>query len=463
VAGPPRVYAPSALANVLKSKRVHVLAMLSLSSGAPLGFVFNSFQIFLRSSGVDLKTIGVLSAVSMPWTIKFLWSPFVDRYALRRPDRRRSWVLVAQAALAVGFAAFALYAWRALGTDPLTGRATLAAGAATVLGFIALFITFWSATQDIALDAYAVEVLEPDEQGPASGLRVMWYRIGMLVAGALAIFAAQWLPWPAVFAILGALFVVSMLLTLRAEPPARPAAAPRSIQAAVKEPFLTYFARPQAFTVALFLVLYKFGDNAAGTMVNPFLKDMCFSNAEIGLAVKVIGTAATIAGTGLGAAVMARLGLGRALWVFGVAQAGAIAFYGFAAATRAAPLDVAACATAPALAWAERAWTYVGIAAEYAAQGMGTAALLALILRVCDKRYSATQYALLSSLFGLGRTLSGIPSGALAERLGYAQFFAVCIALAIPGFVVLHRIAPFGQREVLPSAASADAVGAPPA
>jgi PAT family beta-lactamase induction signal transducer AmpG len=433
---------------------VQVLGLLSLSSGMPLGFVFNSFQIFLRGAGVDLKTIGILSAASMPWSLKFLWSPLIDRWALPRPGRRRSWILVAQAALALGFVALALYAWRALGTDPATGRQTLAAGAATTLGFIALFITFWSATQDIALDAYAVEVLELAEQGPASGLRVMWYRIGMLVAGALAIFAAQWLPWPAIFAVLGLLFVASMALTLWAKEPARPAAPPRSLAAAVIEPFRTYFAQRHSATVALFLVLYKFGDNAAGTMVNPFLKDMCFSNAEIGLAVKVIGTAATIAGTAVGAAVMARLGLGRALWAFGVAQAAAIGLYAAAAAVRAAPLDVALCAGAAPLTAAARAWTYVGIAAEYASQGMGTAALLALILRVCDKRYSATQYALLSSLFGLGRTLSGIPSGWLAEWLGYTGFFVACMAFAIPGFLVLQRIAPIAQRDVLASSAA---------
>ncbi|HEX9401609.1 MAG TPA: MFS transporter [Anaeromyxobacter sp.] len=442
------------MANLLRSKRVQVLGALSLSSGMPLGFVVSSFGVFLRGAGVDLTTIGVLSAVSMPWSVKFLWSPIVDRWALQRPDRRRSWVLVAQGALALGFLALALYAWHALRTDPVTGRQSLAAGAAATIGLITLFITFWSATQDIALDAYAVEVLEPAEQGPASGLRVMWYRLGMLVSGALAIFAAQWLPWPLVFALLGGLFVASIALTLRAERPARPAAAPRSIAAAVVEPFRTYFAQRHSVTVAAFLVLYKFGDNAAGTMVNPFLKDMCFSNAEIGLAVKIIGTIATIAGTAAGAALMARLGLGRALWVFGLAQAAAIGLYAFAAAARTAPLDVALCAGAAPLTAATRAWTYLGISAEYASQGMGTAALLALVMRVCDKRYSATQYALLSSLFGLGRTLSGIPSGWLATRLGYPTFFVACMAFAVPGLLVLHLIAPVRQRDVLASPAA---------
>ncbi len=449
------------MANTLKSKRVQVLGALSLSSGMPLGFAFTAFQVMLRGAGVDLKTIGILSAISLPWSLKFLWSPLVDRYAIPRPDRRRSWVLVAQVALAIGFFALAAFAWRALGLAPGDSPGQrLAAGAAAAAGFLALFITFWSATQDIALDAYAVEVLEPEEQGPASGLRVMWYRIGMLVAGNLAVFATHWLPWAAVFAMLGVLFLAAVALTLRAERPARPAAPPRSIAAAVWQPFRTYFGQPQAVTVALFIVLYKFGDNAAGTMVNPFLKDMCFSNAEIGLAVKVIGTVATIVGTGVGAALMARLGLGRALWVFGVAQAAAIGLYALAGAARAAPLDVALCAGLAPVGAAARAWTYVGIAAEYASQGMGTAALLALMMRVCDKRYSATQYALLSSLFGLGRTVSGIPSGLFAERLGYPTFFVTCIALAIPGMLVLQRIAPLRQRDVLPGAAAEPAGGA---
>ena len=433
----------------LRNRRLQVLGLLSVSSGMPLGFVFSTLQIFLRGAGVDLRTIGALSAVSLPWSFKFLWSPLVDRYALPRPGRRRSWVLLAQLALALTFGALAAYAWRSLVYDEALGKQVLVTGAAAVVGLLALGIAFFSATQDIALDAYAVEILHPDEQGPASGLRVMYYRLGMLVAGALAVFASQWLPWPVVFAGIGVLFVASVALTLSAEEPERPAVAPRTLASAVVEPFVTYFRKPQAVTVALFLVFYKFGDNLGGTMVNPFLKDMCFSNAEIGLAVKVIGTAATIAGSGLGAALMTRMGLGRALWIFGFLQAGANLLYSVAALARGGALDVALCSAADPIALAPRLWTYVGIAGEQGAQGMGTAAMLALILRVCDKRYSATQYALLSSLFGLGRTLAGVPSGWLAHRLGYPTFFVLAVLAAIPGLALLQMIAPFGKKDVL--------------
>ncbi|OFX18874.1 MAG: hypothetical protein A2V77_17295 [Anaeromyxobacter sp. RBG_16_69_14] len=443
----PPAYAPGALAS-LRNRRIQLLGLLSLSSGMPLGFVFSTLQIFLRGAGVDLRTIGALSAVSLPWSFKFLWSPLVDRYALLRPGRRRSWVLIAQLGLALAFGALAAYAWRSLFRDA-QGKLVLVAGAAGVIGLLALVIAFCSATQDIALDAYAVEVLHPAEQGPASGLRVMYYRLGMLVAGALAVFASQWLAWPVVFAAIGVLFIGSMALTLAAEEPERPTVAPRTLGSAVIEPFVTYFGKPQAATVALFLVFYKFGDNLGGTMVNPFLKDMCFSNAEIGLAVKVIGTAATIAGSGLGAALMTRMGLGRALWIFGFLQAGANLLYSVAALARGGALDVALCSAADPIALAPRLWTYVGIAGEQGAQGMGTAAMLALILRVCDKRYSATQYALLSSLFGLGRTLAGVPSGWLAHRLGYPTFFVLAVLAAIPGLALLQMIAPFGKKDVL--------------
>ncbi len=441
---------------LINNRRVQVLGLLSLSSGMPLGFVTNTLQIFLRGGGIDLATISTLSLVSLPWSFKFLWSPLVDRFALRWPGRRRSWILLSQLSLVAAFGGLAAYAAGALGAGGhLTARAAAGAGA------FALGIAFLSATQDIALDAYAVEVLKPEEQAPASGLRVMYYRLGMLVAGALAVFASQWLSWPVVFAALGALFAICTGLTLAAVEPERPAVPPRSLDSAVVEPLVTFFKSPRAGTVALFLVLYKFGDNMGGTMINSLLKDLCFTNAEIGLAVKVIGTAATIGGSALGAALMARLGLGRSLWIFGGLQAATNLLYSIAAVSRGAALEGHWCTAAWPISAATRAWTYVAVGGEYGAQGMATAAMLALVLKVCDRRYSATQYALLSSLFGLGRSLAGWPSGHLAQWIGYPAFFVVAAVMAAPGFVLLQRIAPFGQREVLvsPEAAAEGEVG----
>lgn len=430
----------------LRSRRVQYAGLLMFSSGMPLGFVMNAFQVFLRGAGVSLKTIGLLQVVSLPWSLKFLWAPLVDRFTLPWLGRRRGWIVAMQLALAASLGALAAYAARHLSPGS-GGREVLAAGAATGLAVIALAMAFFSATQDIALDAYTVEVLEADEVGPASGLRILWYRIGMLVAGSLSIFASEWIPWPWVFAALGAVFVTLTLLTLAAPEPATPPSAPRTFREAVVEPFRNFFARPRALVVALFLVFYKFGDNLGGSMVNPFLKDLCFSNAEIGLMVKTIGTAATIAGAGAGAALMTRLGIARALWIFGAAQAAGNLLYGLAAATHPGPTSVALCAGVEVQALT-RAATYVAIAGEYASQGMATAALLAFITRLCDRRYSATQYALLSGLFGLGRTLSGPPSGWLAERLGYEWFFFTAMAAAVPGLLLLQLVAPIQQREL---------------
>jgi len=428
----------------LRSKRIQILSALAISSGMPLGFVWVTMQFFLVDLSIPKATIGLLSGVSLPWTLKFLWSPIVDRYALRWPGRRRSWVLLTQVGLAAAFGGFAVLAWWLLSRAP----ADRPPSTPLLIGLVAMLIAFISATQDIAYDAYCVEALESAEQGPVSGLKILYYRIGMLLTGAFAVSASQWIPWPILFALMGAAFLVLTALTFLADEPRRPAPAPRSLARAVVDPIRTYFRRENAIAIALFMVFYKFGDSMGGTMVNPFFKDLCFTNAEAGAALKTVGTLATIGGAALGALAMTRIGLGRALWVFGILQSAANLLYAVTATSRGVPLDVHACAALPALSSATRAWAYVAIAGEYGAQGLASAAQGALLLRVCDKRYSATQFALLSSLFGLGRWGAGLPSGWLVQRLGYPAFFGLACALAIPGLLILQRIAPIQQREV---------------
>ncbi len=430
----------------LRSRRVQLVGLLSLPSGLPLGFVTSTLQVFLRSAGVSLRTIGILQVISVPWTLKFLWAPLVDRYAPRWPDRRRSWVLLMQLAMAGTLGGLAVYVARTLSTGP-DGNPVLAGGAAAGVAALGLVVAFVSATQDIAIDAYAVESLSRDEVGPASGLRILWYRVGMLLGAALAIAASEWVPWPWVFAALALLFAAFTLLTLAAPRPATEAPPPRSFGEAVVLPFRDFLGRSNALPVALFLVFYKFGDNLGLSMVNAFLVDLCFSRAEIGFAVKIIGTVATIGGAAAGAAVMTRIGLGRALWIFGVAQAASMLLYAVAAATHPGATSVALCA-GQAVSTPTRAATYVAIAGEYATQGMATAALVAFVTRLCNKRFAASQYALLSSLFGLGRWLSGPPSGWLAEWLGYAPFFVTAALAALPGLALLQRVAPMQQRDL---------------
>jgi PAT family beta-lactamase induction signal transducer AmpG len=438
---------------IVFTKRLQLNGLLSIPSGMPLGWVFNTFQFFLVDLGISRAQIGFLSGVSLPWTLKFLWAPLVDRFALPWPGRRRSWVVLTQLLLALVFGAMAAFAWRALAAkaagQPL-GSAPL------VAGLFALAVAFLAATQDIAYDAYTVELLRPEEHGAAPAVRSIYYRIGMLLAGALAISLSDWLGWPLVFLLLGGLFAACVGLVLVSPEPDVPSAPPRSLGKAITEPFATFFRRSDAVPLALFLIFYKFGDNMAGTMVNPFLRDLCFSNTEAGAAVKTVGTVALIAGTALAAGLTVRFGLGRALWIFGVAQAAANLLYAAAAVSRAVPLDAHLCGVGlPPLDAVTRAWAYVGISAEQSAQAMASVAQGALLLRICDRRYSATQFALLTSLFAVGRWSAGLPSGLLVDWLGYPLFFTLCATvIALPGFFFLQRVAPFGQREV--SAASAN-------
>jgi PAT family beta-lactamase induction signal transducer AmpG len=423
---------------IVFTKRLQLLGLLSVPSGMPLGWIFNTFQVFLVDLGISRTQIGFLSAASLPWTLKFLWAPLVDRFALPWPGRRRSWIILTQLGLALAFGALAAFAWRALAAreagSPL-------AGAPLLLGLLALGIAFLGATQDIAYDAYAVEFLRADEHAAAPGVRSVYYWVGMLLAGAVAIGLVD---------VLGLLFVACVGLVFWCDEPEQPPVPRASLRAAVVEPLGAFFRRSDAIPIALFLVFYKFGDNMAGTMVNPFLKDLCFSNAELGAAVKTIGIAASIAGSAAAVGLTMKLGVGRALWVLGIAQALANLLYAAAAVSRAAPLDAHLCAVSlPPLDAATRAWAYVSIAGEYGAKSMASVAQGALLLRICDRKNAVTQFALLSSLFAVGRWTAGIPSGWLVEVFGYPLFFTLCATVvAVPGLLFLQRIAPFGQRDV---------------
>jgi PAT family beta-lactamase induction signal transducer AmpG len=432
---------------IVFTRRLQLLGLLSIPSGMPLGWVFTTFQVFLVDLGFTRGQIGLLSSVSLPWTLKFLWAPLVDRFALPWPGRRRSWIILSQLAMALVFGALAAFAWRAL--------AARAAGAPLgwvplTAGLLALAVAFVGATQDIASDAYAVELLRPEEHGAAPGVRAIYYRLGMLLAGAVAVGLSDFLGWPGVFLLLGGLFAACVPLVLACPEPENPVVPARSLAQAVVEPFRSFFSRGDALPIAFFLVTYKLGDNMAGTMVNPFLKDLCFSNVELGAAVKTIGIAASMLGSAAAVALTLRLGVGRSLWIFGAVQALANLLYAGAALSRAVPLEAALCASSlPALDGATRAWAYAAIAGEQGAQAMASVAQGALLLRVCSRQTAVTQFALLTSLFALGRWGAGLPSGFLVEALGYPLFFTICAtAMALPGFWFLQQLAPFGQRDV---------------
>jgi len=373
--------------------------------------VLITLPAWLADQGVSATEIGLLGAAGLPWSFKFLWAPLLDRFAPPILDRRRAFMVLAQIGLFLSIAALSL----------------VPAKQTSVVLVVALAIALASATQDIAMDAYAVEVLRPSEYGPASGLRTTFYRIAMLVSGGAAIALADQIPWSAVFLLIAVLFMPAAVLTMSAPmAPPDPSADRPSLFQAVFLAFQALARAPRFLVVAAFVLLYKFGDAAALGMVSPFFRvGLGVSLTEIGFLQKTVGLIAIIAGTMTGGALLPRLGLRRGLFVFGVFQALTSLLY-----------------AATAFSGGTRAIMYAAIICEQAASGMATAALLSLMMGVCEKRWAATQFALLSSLMGLGRTLATMASGALADHLGYGSFFVLAAVLGLPGLALIFALPP---------------------
>ena len=399
----------------------------SFSSGLPLGLIWIALPAWLKYRGVDIKTIGLFTLAQAPWTFKFLWAPLMDRYRLPFLGRKRSWMLLFQFLLLAGIGALAFE-----GANP---RVAIVAAVAT-------FIAFCSASQDIAIDGYAVEVLEKDELGVAVGGRVALYRAAMLVAGGVAIALGNSLGWPRVFLGLALLYVPLMAVVVASpEPPAsiRP---PVTLRDAVFDPFVSLFRKPRATSIILFILLYKLGDNMATALVRPFLIEKGFSPADVGLATLTIGLIFIIGGTIVGAALTKKIGVGRALWIFGILQA--VACLGYVAVDRMAGAAPAGQGVQP---FASRLVMYAATALETGCQGLATGALDVFLIRLTQKRFSATQYALFASVFALGRTLAGAPAGILVDALGWTPFFVVTIFASAPGLIMLSRFVAPGVRE----------------
>jgi PAT family beta-lactamase induction signal transducer AmpG len=419
------------------SWRVGAVVLQSFSSGLPLGLIWIALPAWLKYRGVDIKTIGLFTLAQAPWTFKFLWAPLMDRYRLPFLGRKRSWMLLFQVLLAAGLVLLA-----GQGSHPEV----------PVVAAIALFIAFCSASQDIAIDGYAVEVLEKHELGVAVGGRVALYRVAMLVAGAIAITLGQKIGWPAVFVALALLYVPLAGVVIASPEPPLQIRPPETLRAAVFEPFVSLFRKPRAPEIIAFILLYKLGDNMATALIRPFLIEKCFSPADVGLATATIGLVCTITGTIFGAALTRRMGVGRALWIFGVLQA--VACLGYVAVDRVSAAAIGHPCLGPAAASSAglqpiliRLIMYAATALETSCQGMATGALDVFLIRLTQKRFSATQYALFASIFALGRTLAGAPAGILVDALGWTPFFLATIFASLPGLVMLSRFVPPGVRE----------------
>ncbi len=393
---------------VYASPRVYPLLLLGFASGLPLALTGGTLQAWATVAGVSLQEIGFLTLVGTAYTLKFLWAPLVDRFAFPVLGRRRSWMLVSQLLLAVLIACMGLL-------DPGNQLMWLAV--------LAVLVAFWSATQDIAFDAYSTDVLRDEERAAGAALKVMGYRLAMIVSGGLAlVLAGSWLGWQHTYLLMGGLMALCGLATWLAPEPEHVARPPRTLAQAVVEPLREFFTRPDAWALLLLIVLYKLGDAFAGALSTTFLlRGVGFSTEEVGMVNKVFGLAATILGALAGGAFMARIGLYRSLMLFGLLQAVSNFGYWILAVT---PQNLVTMGTVVAL--------------ENICGGLGTAAFVALLMALCKQQFSATQFALLSALSAVGRTyLAGPLTPPLVQSLGWPGFFVVTVFIALPGLALL--------------------------
>jgi len=395
------------------SRRMGICILTGLASGMPLYLLIQLIPAWLRAAEVSLGEIGLFALVGLPYTWKFLWAPLMDR--IRLPlGRRRGWMLAAQTGLIVSIGALGYI-------DPLEQTALVAVFASV--------IAFLSATQDVAIDAYRRELLPDEELGLGNAIHVQAYRISSLVPGSLSLILADVLPWVWVFWITAAFMGVGVLLSLSVSEPSNEVPPPRTLRDTLITPFSEYFHRvgwrPAVLAMA-FMVLYKLGDNMATALATPFYLDLGFSMTEIGLVAKHAALWPAIVGGLLGGLLMLRLGINRALWVFGVVQM--ISILGFAWLASVGH-DVVVLA--------------VVIAFEYLGVGLGTAAFTAFIARESSRAFAATQFALFTALAALPRSLANAITGYVVEETGWIQFYLICTALALPGLMILLWVAPW--------------------
>jgi PAT family beta-lactamase induction signal transducer AmpG len=391
-----------------------VAFVMGFACGLPLLLTMSVLQAWMKDEGVDLTVIGMMALVGLPYTLKFLWAPFLDRFTLPFLGRRRGWMLLAQIALTISIASLGQ-------SDPVQNP--------WLLAFAAFLVTFFSSSQDIVVDAYRREDLSDEELGLGSSLYINGYRVGMLLASGGGLIMADHMDFSMVYLILAVCMLPGLVTTLLTPEPETPAGTPRTMREAVVDPLVEYFSRKDALWILAFILLYKVGDTMASAMTTPFYLDVGFSKSEIGTVVKLFGFWATIAGGLAGGIMMLRLGIKRSLWIFGFLQAASTA--GFAVLANVGY-------SVPLLS--------LVIAFENLSSGMGTAAYAAFMASITNKKFTATQYALLTSLMGVPRVLASAPTGFLAKNIGWETFFISCTLVAIPGMLLLLKFAPWNSK-----------------
>ena len=414
-----------------RDRRIVSIFFLGICSGLPLALVFGTLSIWMAREGIDKTTVGLFSAATLPYALKFLWAPVIDRSPFplltRFLGQRRGWMVATQLALMASIAALAL-------TDPVANTGLMA--------IFALLVSFCSASQDVVIDAYRVELLEEEKIGAGASTVVVGYRVGMWIAGAGALYLAEGLDWSDVYLIMAALVTIGLITIMLSREPAhhvdaeteererrvrdylaqkpeltaRRAAMLAWLYSAVISPFVDFMTRPQWLIILGFIVFYKLGDSMAGVMTGYFMVELGFSNAEIANASKTIGLAATLLGLLIGVRLIARLGMLWALWICGVVQMLSNLMF-----------------AVQAIVGYDFGMLAVAVGVENLAAGMGTTAFVAYLTKLCNHAYTATQYALLSAVASVGRTFLAAPAGRLAEMVDWAPFFLITTVAALPG------------------------------
>jgi PAT family beta-lactamase induction signal transducer AmpG len=397
------------------NRRMLICVFTGFSSGLPLYLLFQMVPYWLRTGGVGLAEIGFFALIQFPYTWKFLWAPIMDRYSLPFLGRRRGWILATQVALLISMAALGAL-------KPTMSLWSIA--------YLATAVAFFSASQDIVLDAYRRELLPDVELGLGNSIHVQAYRLSGLIPGGLAFILADHLPWHSVFIIVALFMMVGIIMTLCIAEAIKEPSPPRTLRDSVIEPFREFIGRSglrSALFVLAFLFFYKLGDNMATALQTAFFHDMGFTGTQIGAIAKIAGTTAAIVGGLIGGLIMVKLAINRALWLFGFVQITSI--LGFAA------LSV----------WTNPWMLAFAMAFEYLGVGLGTAALTAYIARSTNIAFAATQLALFTALASVPRVLASATTGVIVEYTGWTNFFVVCTMLAVPGMLLLFKVAPWNE------------------
>ena len=399
------------------NRRTLICVFTGFTSGLPLYVALQLIPAWLRIEGVGLAEIGFFALVQFPYAWKFLWSPIIDRFTLPFLGHRRGWMLLTQVALllsigVMGFIRPDLSLW--------------------TIAYLSVAVAFFSASQDIVLDAYRRELLPDDELGLGNSVHVQAYRLSGLIPGGLGLILADHFSWQIVFIIVALFMVVGIVMTLVIDEATKNPTPPETMRDAVIEPFRDFIGRAglrPALLVLAFLFLYKLGDNMATALQTPFFIDVGFTLTQIGAIAKTAGLTAAIVGALVGGLVMVKLSINRALWLFGFVQI--VSILGFALLSKVGA----------------NPWMLgFAVAFEYLGVGLGSAALIAFMARTTNPAFAATQLALFTALASVPRVFAAATTGVIVEQIGWTNFFLLCTALAVPGLLLLFKVAPWNER-----------------